>query len=176
MSGPTEIWKQTADLFSERIGSVTEQQWSAATPCEEWDVRALVDHAVGVQAMVAGALGASVPEGADWASIQSTVEAALADPNVLEGNLPEDSPLGPMPKHQAMGIAIGDLLIHTWDVSRAIGADETLPAAGVQAVQMGLGNMPAEFMRQPGRFADEVSIDDDATAQAKLIAFAGRQP
>lgn len=176
MSGPTEIWKQTADLFGARMGSISDDQWSASTPCEEWDVRALVDHAVGVQTMVAGVLGASIPEGADWASIQSNIESALSDPNVLDGNLPEDSPLGPMPKHQAMGIAIGDLLIHTWDLSRAIGADETLPADGVQAVQMGLGNMPAEFMRAPGRFADEVDVDADVSAQDRLIAFAGRQP
>ena len=126
--------------------------------------------------MVAGALGASVPEGADWAGVQSTIEAAMADPSALEGNLPEDSPLGPMPKHQALGIAIGDLLIHTWDLSRAIGADETLPADGVQAVQMGLGNMPDEFMRAPGRFAAQVDVAADANAQDKLIAFAGRQP
>ena len=176
MSGPAQIWSQTADLFAERLASVTDEQWSASTPCDEWDVRALVDHAVGVQGMVAGALGAQVPDGADWATVQSTIEAALADPSSLEGNLPEDSPLGPMPKHQAMGIAVGDLLLHTWDLSRAIGADETLPEAGVEAVMMGLSRMPAEFMRAPGRFADIVDVDDAASAQDKLIAFSGRRP
>lgn len=176
MSGPAQIWSQTADLFAERLASVSDDQWSAATPCDEWDVRALVDHAIGVQGMVAGLLGAGVPDGADWATMQSAIEGALGDPSALDGNLPPESPLGPMPKHQAMGIAIGDLLLHTWDLSRAIGADETLPEAGVEAVMMGLSRMPAEFMRAPGRFADIVEVGDDASPQDKLIAFAGRQP
>ena len=176
MSGPASMWNETAALWAQRLSEVSDDQWSAQTPCEEWDVRACVDHANGVQSMIAGALGASVPEGADWAAIQTAIAGALEDPSVLEGNLPDDSPMGPMPKHQVLGIAIGDLLIHTWDISRAIGADETLPPAAVQAVRMGLGNMPEEFMRSPGRFAAIVETDDSASAQDELIAFSGRQP
>ena len=176
MSGPVAIWNETAALYTERMDAVTDEQWSAQTPCEEWDVRALVDHANGVQAMVAGAFGAQVPEGADWATIRSVIATALEDPSALEGSLPEESPLGAMPKHQVLGIAIGDLLIHTWDLSRAIGADDTLPVGAVQAVQMGLGNMPDEFMRAPGRFAAAIEVGEAASAQDQLIAFAGRQP
>lgn len=175
MTGPVEIWKQTADAFGARLDAVSDEQWSSNTPCDEWDVRALVDHAVGVQGLIASALGAQA-DGSDWATVRSTIEGALADPSVLDGNLPDDSPLGPMPKHQALGIAIGDLLIHTWDLSRAIGADETLPAAAVEASSMGLRRMPAEFMRAPGRFAEEVAVPAGASAQDQLIAFAGRRP
>lgn len=176
MSGPASIWNETAELYSQRLAAVSDEQWSAQTPCEEWDVRAVVDHANGVQALIAGALGATVAEGADWSAIQGALAGALEDPSVLDGTLPEGSPLGPMPKHQVLGIAIGDLLLHTWDVSRAIGADETLPPAAVQAVRMGLGNMPEEFMRAPGRFAPVVETDDSASAQDELIAFSGRTP
>lgn len=170
------MWNETASLYAQRLSEVTDDQWSAPTPCEEWDVREVVKHANGVQVMIAGAIGASVPDDADWPAIQGAISGALEDPSALEGNLPEDSPLGPMPKHQVLGIAIGDLLIHTWDISRAIGADETLPPAAVQAVRMGLGNMPEEFMRSPGRFADIVPTDDSVSAQDELIAFSGRTP
>ncbi len=176
MTGPASMWNETAELYTQRLSALTDEQWSAQTPCEEWDVRAVVDHANGVQALIAGALGASVAEGADWPTLRGAIASALEDPSVLEGTLPEDSPLGPMPKHQVLGIAIGDLLIHTWDISRAIGADETLPEEAVQAVRMGLGNMPEEFMRAPGRFAAAIDVGDAASAQDQLIAFSGRQP
>jgi len=176
MSGPVEIWKQTADSFGQRLSAVTDEHWSAKTPCEEWDVRALVDHTLGVQTMIIGALGGSVEEGADWNGIRSGMEQALESADALEGNLPEGSPLGPMPKHQVLGIGIGDMLIHTWDLSRSIDHDDTLPPAAVQASTMGLKNMPAEFMRAPGRFGNEVAVGDEASAQDQLIAFTGRQP
>lgn len=176
MSGPVQIWNETAELYTQRLGAVGDEQWTASTPCAEWDVRALVEHATGVQAMIAGALGAQVGDGADWPTIRAAIAGALEDPAALEGALPEGSPLGPMPKHQVLGIGIGDLLIHTWDLSRAIGADDSLPADAVQAVTMGLSNMPEEFMRAPGRFAPVIAVDDAASAQDKLIAFAGRQP
>lgn len=175
MSGPIDIWKQAADNFERHHGSITDEQWSASTPCEEWSVRELVDHAVGVQVLMGGALGGTAGEGSDWATARASLEAALTAPDALDGSIDHPA-MGQMPKHQVLGIAIGDLLIHSWDLARSIGADEILPAAAVEATAMGLGNMPEEFMRAPGRFGAVVEIGDDASAQDRLIAFAGRRP
>src|SRR5205085_7856583 len=35
------------DGFGQRLSAVDAGQWSAATPCEDWDVRTLVNHVVG---------------------------------------------------------------------------------------------------------------------------------
>jgi uncharacterized protein (TIGR03086 family) len=103
------------------------------------------------------------------------MESVLADPSKLEGTA-TGGPFDGMPKHQVVGIACGDLLIHAWDLASAIGADSTLPAEAVEATLMGLQRFPAAMMRSPGMFGAELEAAPDADPQAKLLAFAGRTP
>ena len=81
-----------------------------------------------------------------------------------------------MPKHQLLGIAVGDLLLHTWDLARATGGDETLPAEAVEAVLMGFRRMPEPVLRSSRMFGPAVEVADDAGEQDQLLAFTGRQP
>ena len=170
-----DLWRETADAFDQRYRAITEAQWDAATPCEGWTVKDLVAHAVGVQQNVGGGLlGAQFDEGAEWPVVRDAIEAALGDEGVLEG-MSEGGPFGAMPKAMMFGIATNDLLLHTWDLARAIGADETLPAGPVTACYMGLQKMPSEALRSEGRFAPAIEAADDADEQTKLLSFAGRQ-
>jgi uncharacterized protein (TIGR03086 family) len=175
MSEPAEMWQQVADNFERHHGSISDDQWDAATPCTEWTVRDLVGHAVGVQAFFGGGLGSTAGADADWSTIKSSMETALSAPDALEGNavLPG---LGTMPKQQVIGIAIGDLLIHSWDLARALGRDEQLPAEAVEATLAGLKSMPEAFLRDSGRFGPAVSVAEGASAQEQLLGYAGRQP
>lgn len=173
MSGPAEIWQQAADKFNEVLDQVGDDQWSAATPCEEWTVRELVDHILHWQGMGGGILGAGTSPGDDWKTIEPAVGAALRDPANLEGNAEQ---FNGMPKHQVAGFVIGDLLIHTWDLARAIGADEQLPEAPVEATMLGLERVPPEMMRGSNMFGAPIDVADDASPQDKLLAFTGRQP
>ena len=50
MSGPLDLWRQTAAKWSEVYGQVTDSQWERPTPCDEWTVRQLVEHTLGWQA------------------------------------------------------------------------------------------------------------------------------
>ena len=68
------------------------------------------------------------------------------------------------------------VLVHSWDLDRAIGVDETLPEAAAASTMMGLQRMPNEMLRREGMFGPAVAVADDASAQDKLIAFVGRQP
>ena len=168
-------WRETAEAFDQRYQAVGEQ-WEAATPCEGWCVKDLVEHAVATQQQIAGGvLGVQLEEGAEWPALRDGINAALGDPSVLDGQMPEGGPFGPMPKSMMFGIGISDLLIHTWDLSRAIGADETLPAGPVTSSYMGLQRMPAEAIRAEGRFNAAIAVADDADEQTKLLSFAGRQ-
>jgi uncharacterized protein (TIGR03086 family) len=173
MNGPAAIWEQAADKWSDVASQIGDDQWDNATPCEEWSVRELVDHCMYWQAMGAQMVGAEAQPGDDWETvIRPKLAAALNDPANLEGTVPE---FGDMPKHAMVGILIGDLLIHSWDLARSIGADETLPPAAVEATMMGLSRMPEDQMRN-GMFGPAVEVPDDASAQDKLIGFVGRQP
>lgn len=175
MSGPATVWHQAAANFDRHWHEIGDR-WDAPTTCSEWTVRDLVDHAVGWQGKVAAMLGgAPVAEGAEWPAVKAAMEAALADPTNLEGAV-EGGPLNGMPRHQALGISVGDLLIHSWDLARSIGADETLPAEAVQATLMGLQRLPDAMLRSPGMFGAAKDVPEDADDQTKLLLFAGRQP
>lgn len=169
-----DIWNSAADAFSQRYDAITEAQWDAATPCEGWNVKDLVEHAVGVQmGFAAGLVGAEVPEGAEWPAVRDAISAAAANDGALDGTT-DMGPMGEVPKTVPFGIAASDMLVHAWDIARAIGADETLPAEAVSAAYAGLQRFPEAMMRAPERFGPAIECADDADEQTKMLSFAGR--
>jgi uncharacterized protein (TIGR03086 family) len=167
-----DIWRQAADKWSEVSAQITDDHWDQPTNCEGWTVRDLVDHAMGWQAQGGGMLGAGTTPGDDWETIKPKLSEALDDPSNLEGNA---EGFGGMPKQQAAGFVIGDLLIHSWDLARSIGADDSLPDGPVQATLMGLQRAPDAMLRSPTMFGPALPAADDASPQEQLLAFAGRQ-
>lgn len=173
MSDVVRRWRQTAQLFSRHLESIGPEQWAIASPCSDWDVRQLVEHAVGTQAYFASMLGVK-PAANEWDNVRTAMEAVFADPNSLEVTV--DVPgLGPMPATQIVEICINDLLLHTWDVARSIGTDETLPEPLASACLAWLKGLPEAVLRT-GRYAEALPIDEAANVQAQMLAFAGRQP
>ena len=124
---------------------------------------------------LAGLVGAQVTPDDGWDAIKAAIITGLEDPSALDGAV-EAGPMTGMPKHQGMGLATADVLVHGWDLARAIGADDTLPAAAVEAVHMGLSQAPAAMIRNPQVFGPIVDVPVDASAQDQLIGFVGRQP
>lgn len=176
MAGPADNWRAAAAEFDARYKAIAKDQWEASTPCSEWNVHQLVAHAVGTQAAFGGALGGDAPADADWKTARAAMEAAISSPGATDGiiNFP---PLGgDVPKAMVLGICTTDLLIHTWDLARAIGANEQLPEDLVAGAHHGLQSLPAEAIRVPGRFDAVTEVPDDADAQTKMLAFAGRKP
>src|SRR6202051_4679497 len=45
--GEATAFRRASKGFVERARQIGEQQWSAATPCTEWNVRLLVNHVAG---------------------------------------------------------------------------------------------------------------------------------
>ena len=169
-----DLWNECADAWTARFDAITDEHWQSATTCEGWDVRALVDHMVQTQANFAGPLvGAEIAEGAAWPEVRAAISDALGDGSVLEGTT-EMPAMGEVPKAMIFGIATSDMLIHTWDLARTIGADETLPAAAVTAAHEGLKRFPPQAMRAEGRFGPAVESAADADAQTQMLNFAGR--
>lgn len=168
-----DVWGLAADKWDEVIGQVGDDDWGKATPCDGWTVRDLVDHAMHWQARGGGVFGADAASDADWATLRPALAAALSDPANLEGSA---EALGGMPKQAVAGLITADLLVHSWDLAQAIGADATLPDPAVESTLMGLQRLPEEMLRREGMFGPAVEVADDASAQDKLIAFVGRNP
>ena len=67
-----------------------------------------------------------------------------------------------------------DALVHSWDLARGIGADDTLDAELVDLVYE--RTLPvAEHLHETGLFALPVPVHGDANLQTKLLAIFGRR-
>jgi uncharacterized protein (TIGR03086 family) len=66
-----------------------------------------------------------------------------------------------------------DVLVHTWDLARAVGGDEQLDADAVAAAYSGLKPMDA-MIRQPGVFGPKVDTPAGADVQTEFLNFLGR--
>jgi uncharacterized protein (TIGR03086 family) len=190
-----EACQRAVDQAQAMIASVRPEQLSAATPCPDWQVRELIDHMIGVcstfGAALAAAAGAdpasasgSAPgerdrAGDDPAAAYAAAAAAMMEqwraPGALERTV--RLPLGEAPAARVAGILVGDQILHTWDLAKALGRpyrlDEDLSAATLEMMQTIL---KPEF-RGPGKaFGAEIPCPADAPVQARLLAFSGRQP
>ena len=173
MDSISDIWGLAAGKWDEVIAQVGDDDWGKDSPCDGWSVRELVDHAMFWQGRGAGVFGADVAEGADWTEVKPALATALADPANLEGTA---EALGGMPKQAVAGLIIADLLVHSWDLATAIGADTTLPDAAVASTLMGLQRLPEPMLRSERMFGPAVEVADAASPQDQLIAFVGRTP
>ena len=173
MTEQAAVWRVTAEKWTGVADAIGDDDGSKPTTCDDFTVRELVDHAMHWQAMGGGIVGAGTAPGDSWDDVRPALSAALEDPSNLEGTA---EAFGGMPKQQVLGLLITDLLVHSWDLARSLGVDETLPPAAVEAALVGLRRMPDDQLRGGGTFAPAVDVADDASAQDRLIAFTGRRP
>lgn len=125
--------------FDWRLRAVGPTDWARATPCTEWNVRDVVNHVVGQEFRMTGLFnGGSLEEfvrerdtdflGNDpvdsWLRGCRELDAAIADPAALDRTVEYRN--GPTTGRRLLGVRVMDLTVHTWDLARAIGADEEL--------------------------------------------------
>jgi uncharacterized protein (TIGR03086 family) len=100
---------------------------------------------------------------------------AFAQPGALDRIC--HHPSGDFPGSVMLAFSTGDFALHTWDLARAIGADETLPAELVAAVWENIEPLiPA--IDQIGVFGSGPSgtVPEDAPLQTRLLDATGRRP
>jgi uncharacterized protein (TIGR03086 family) len=169
--------------FSERVNAVSADAWDNPSPCEGWTARDIVRHLTEwIPAFFNGAAGLSLPTGgfvaddpvAAWAALHDELRRALSDHAVAGREF--DGPPGRMSVEQSIDMIVtGDLLVHTWDLARSTGLDETLDATEVHRMLEGVEPYD-EVLRSSGQYGPRIMVDDDADETTKLIAFMGRNP
>lgn len=167
------LWKDAADAFDKRHRAVVDADLGRATPCDDFDVEALIRHTIDTQITFGAFLGAATDQGATWEPTRVAMTSALEAPDVLLGEA-EHPGLGPTAKTRLLAIATHDMLVHTWDLSRALGLDETLPPGNIEAAIESILAFP-EAVRE-AVFAAPIGVSADADPQTRLLAIAGRQP
>ena len=70
---------------------------------------------------------------------------------------------------------LGDVVVHTWDLARAAGLDESLEGDVVHDMLVNMEPLD-EMLRASGQYGPKVEVAADADEQTRLIAFTGRQP
>lgn len=167
--------------FDAVLAQVATESWGAQSPCERWSARDVVGHVVdGHRRVVAAVNGeAPVPFGADedpkaaWAAANGALDAVAGDPDVLAQEI--DGPTGMMSAGRIIGQFVTmDLLVHTWDLARAVGADESLDGPSVEAAYEALKPLDA-MIRQPKVFGPKLEPPPGADLQTEFLYFLGRR-
>ncbi len=168
------------DGFDARVRATPADRWGNAAPCEGWTARDVVVHVgnnlLGLGAALQGAaprqIGADDDIVAAWTEARDTFLAGVSTGD-LSATVP--GPFGPMPAEQVIGRLVStDVLVHTWDLARAVGGDERLPEDAVAGAYSGLKPMDA-MIRQPGVFGQKVTAPEGADLQTEFLCFLGRQ-
>ena len=163
------------------IAGVRAEQYGDKTPCEEWTVRDLLEHIIGVVSGLGAAAAGSTPErfelapdpAAQFDQAAATALAAWRTPGVLDRIV--DAGPGPMPGRALAAINLLDTATHTWDLATATGQASALPDdVALAALEASLATITPEI--RPGRFGPEVAVAADASATDRLVAFLGRTP
>lgn len=129
-----ELLTLSHDRLRAVVAGVPRSAWSAPTPCGEWTVAQVLNHArLDQQAYGAAVTGTGWPEGdafhpqdaleADVTAALDKVLVGVAD--VYAGLSPDAeevaTPLGPLPFRVAAAAAAMDAGVHAWDIAVATG-------------------------------------------------------
>ena len=183
MSEVVDRWRTIAGTFTDRTRAVQPGDWSNPTPCDGWTARDVIRHLVEwVPPFLHDGAGVTIdagppvdrdPAGA-WAHLDGSIQSILTDDGIDDREFDH-----PFVGHHRLDEAIerfilGDVFIHTWDLSRATGQDERLDPTMVAAMLEGLAAM-GDMLEQSGQYSARVAVADDADDQTKLLALTGRR-
>ena len=181
------LFRRAINGFGRHVNAITDEQWHDPTPCTDWDVRTLVNHVtveqLWVPPLVAGDRVADVGDRLDgdqlgldpvatWKAASASSVSAFEALGALDGTVSLSA--GERPTTEYAWEMTTDALIHSWDLARGIGADESMDPELVDLVYH--RTLPfAEQLQETGLFAPPVPVPEDAPLPVKLLAIFGRR-
>lgn len=181
MTEVQDRYGQVAKGFDATVRAASPDKWEAQSPCEQWKARDVVAHVVaGHRGVIAGVSGGeSEPLDADedprqaWQEASEAVAQITGDREALAKEI--DGPVGKMPAGEVIDRFVTmDVLVHTWDLARAVGADERLDEDAVRRGYEALKPMDA-MIRQPNVFGPKLDPPAGADLQTEFLYFLGRR-
>jgi uncharacterized protein (TIGR03086 family) len=183
-----DVLAAALDGFQRRLHATMPNHWSSPTPCAEWDVRTLANHVVGemlwVPPLLAGKTIAEVGDrfdgdvlGDDPAATArqaaNAMRAEASEPGAQERTV--HLSFGDFSGADYLGQVTADVIIHTWDLAKAIRGDDDL-GADLVAFADDFLTPQIEAWRSAGAFGPAVDTKPDATRQQRLVANTCRDP
>lgn len=177
----SDHYRLVAGGFDARVDAARGDDWNSSSPCSEWKARDVVGHVVSNHRWLAANVRGGEPQPmADdedpaeaWKSVYATVLELTADSEAMATLV--DGPVGKMPLEQMLDrFACMDLLVHTWDLARAIGGDERLDEDSVSRAFEAMKPMDDQI-RQPGVFGPKIAPPPGVDTQTQFLYFLGRE-
>jgi uncharacterized protein (TIGR03086 family) len=179
---PAEEHRWIAAVFSDRVRGVSD--WEAPAPVEGWVARDVVRHLVewfpsflehGAGVRLASGPSADEDPVAAWRVHADAVQALLEDP-ATPGKVLRNRHTGDVQLDKAVDrFYTSDVFMHTWDLARATGQDETLDPAKCAELLAGMEPIE-ELLRTSGQYGPRVELPEGADVQSRMLAFIGRDP
>ncbi|WP_433199836.1 TIGR03086 family metal-binding protein [Nocardia sp. CA-107356] len=200
------VWREALSssyrALADIVAGIGDDQWHLPTPCSEWDVTQVIQHAAGDQLAYAKALGIGngpadnpfAPSGAIEGTAAELVRDAIEQTSAAWASVSDETetvptplPHGALPTPVAAVMCALDAAVHAWDIAIATGqasplndelAGQLLTAARTANPAPG-GGPEAEIvepLRQWGAYAAIVDGEAGDTVVDELLRYLGRDP
>jgi uncharacterized protein (TIGR03086 family) len=190
MPGTTwNVMTDSLDLLQAAAAMISDTNTKAPTPCADWTVTQVLQHAAGDQLAWSASLGVGsgpaenpfAPSGLLDGSAADLLTPALAAARTAWAGIGHDQPAVPTPLPQGelpAGVAAAacalDAAVHAWDIAAALGQPGFLPDE--LAAQLLPARTIIEPLRQYGAYAAALAPQPGDGVAAELLRYLGRDP
>jgi uncharacterized protein (TIGR03086 family) len=177
---------RSLDSTERFVAAIPESRWASPTPCDEWDVRAVVNHLVyenlwavelfngktieEVGSAFDGDLVGSDPARA-YAGSAAAVKSVIRLPESMSATCQISS--GPVSGAEYASQLFLDTLVHGWDIAVGSGQSGELDPGLVEAC-IPLAEWTCQAVGESGPFGSSVPVSPQENAQVRLLAILGR--
>ena len=190
MPGTTwNVMTDSLDLLQAAAAMISDTNTKAPTPCADWTVTQVLQHAAGDQLAWSAVLGVGsgpaenpfAPSGLLDGSAADLLTPALAAARTAWAGIGHDQPAVPTPLPQgelpaevAAAACALDAAVHAWDIVAALGQPGFLPDE--LAAQLLPARTIIEPLRQYGAYAAALAPQPGDGVAAELLRYLGRDP
>ncbi|GAA4900902.1 TIGR03086 family metal-binding protein [Streptomonospora salina] len=185
---PRAVFAHALDQAQRQIAAVSADDLETATPCADYDVRALIGHMVAVLHKLtrigAGDGTGDIPDvidgvaDDDWAGAFARARAETErvwNEAVLDREV--TLPWATLPGRAALDAYTHEFTVHSWDLAHATGRHAELdPDLAVRALDAFPAFAPPEERSGGGPFGPVVEAPAGADVYTRLAAYLGRRP
>lgn len=179
MNAQISDFQTNADRFAAVVDGARDADWSGDSPCEGWTAADVVDHVVDTQRSFLEQREADLgprPTGSPaelWATHQKAVRGVTADAEFVTREY--DGFFGRTTLAATLSEFYGfDMLVHRWDVARAVGQDVDWDDAELDRIEQSLDGF-GDALYSDGICQPAIAVPDDASRQVRLLGRLGRR-
>jgi uncharacterized protein (TIGR03086 family) len=182
--GPGELHLAVCQRFSAAVRAA-DGKWDRPSPCAGWDARDVLEHVIGFHdVLLLRPLGLKPQRPRDdpgrrWSLTLDRLAQALRRDGLFE-QVVEVPAVGTNSSSRLDARTLvprlsQDVLVHTWDLARAVGADDRLDAGWCAWFVDKLPTDP-DALSASGMFGQPIAVAALADAQSQLLGRLGRDP